>query len=91
MLFDINKLQIGIHMYKLVNSNNATLPLQADHNYPTRFHDNFRTPLHNTTLFQHSMSYSGPLVWNSVPNNIKVLRTLRSFKKQLKSYIINKY
>ena len=90
-LFDINKLQIGIHMYKLLQTNDATLTLQAEHNYPTRSHANLRTPLHNTTLFQHSMSYSGPLVWNSIPKEIKSLNTLRSFKKHLKSYIINKY
>ena len=90
-MFDINKLQIGIHMYKLLQTNDTTLLSQAEHNYPTRCHANLRASLHNTTLCQHSMSYSGPLVWYSLPKEMKSLKTLRSFKKQLKSYIIDKY
>ena len=89
-LFDLNKLQIGIYMYKLIHSTYNVAPRQQ-HNYPTRTRDNLRTPLHHLTIFQHSMSYTAPKIWNSVPNPLKSLPTLHSFKKQFKNYIIAQY
>ena len=45
-LFDINKLQIYIYMFKLLhNTNNATL--QQKNNYLTRTRDNLAIPTHN--------------------------------------------
>ena len=89
-IYDINRLQIAIYMFKLLRrSNNTTLlPL---HNYPTRTHTDLRLPLHTLTLYQHSLSYLGPKTWNALPNHIKTLPTLISFKKQLKKHIISQY
>ena len=89
-LFDINKLQIGTYMYKHQYSHVITT-LQASHEYPTRTRSYLRTPLHNTTLFQHSLSYSGPKVWNSIPQHIKSRPSLRSFKRQFKNHILAQY
>ena len=75
-LFDINKIQIGIYMYKLTNIGNNTV-LRQQHNYPTRTRGNLLTPVHHLTIFQHSISFTGPKVWNSVPEHIKLLSTLR--------------
>ncbi len=81
-LFDINKIQIGVYMYKLLKSG---LHVQLRyHNYPTSACENLRVPIHHLTLYQHSLSYTGPKVWNSVPNNIRDLPSVHSFKKQLK-------
>ena len=87
--FDINRMQIAIYMYKYIHDFNNSTTVQ--HSYPTRTRHNLRTPLHTLTLFQHSLSYLGPKVWNAVPEQIKTLPTLTSFKKQFKRYIITKY
>ena len=89
-LFDINKLQIGIYMYKSVNRGNMTV-LLPQHDYPTRTREHLRVPQHSLSLFQHSLAFSGPKTWNSVPNHIQQLPTLRTFKKQYKQYILAQY
>ncbi len=86
-LFDINKIQIGIYMNKLINIGNNTV-LRQQHNYPTRTRGNLRTPIHHLKIFQHSLSFIGPKIWNSVPEHNRLLPTLHSFKKQFKKHII---
>ena len=89
-LFDINKLQIGIYMYKAVNRGNL-IALLPHHNYPTRTREHLRVPQHNLSLFQHSLAFSGPKIWNSVPTHIQQLPTLRTFKKHYKQCILAQY
>ena len=89
-LFDINKLQIGIYIYISVNRGNMTA-LLPNHNYPTRTREYLRVPQHSLSLFQHSLSYSGPKIWNSVPSYIQQLPTLSTFKKHYKQYILSQY
>ena len=86
-LFDINKLYIGVHMYKTQEFHIAI----PQHNYPTRTRTDLRVPAHSLTIFQHSLSYIGPKTWNSIPSNIKNLLTLNSFKKHFKKLIISQY
>ena len=82
-LFDINKPQIGIFMYKQLNSGDITLQ-QLHHNYPTHARKHLCTPQHSLTIFKHSLSYSSTIILNSVPEKIKTLPTLHSFKKRFK-------
>ena len=89
-LFDINKLQISTYMYKKVK-NDTDMPLQPQHAYFTRNNEKLRIPAHNLTLFQHSLSYSGPKTWNSIPNSIKILPSIHSFKKQFKKHTLLNY
>ena len=89
-LFDLNKVQIAIYMFNILKSTHNTT-LQPQHNYLTRTRENLTTPQHNLTIFRHSLSYSGPVLWNSLPNNIKLLPTISSFKNQYKRYLIANY
>ena len=89
-LFDINKVQIGIQMYKQIKDKNNTA-IRHQHNYPTRTRDNLSIPLHHLTVFQHSLSFTGPKTWNSIPEHIRLLPTILSFKKHLKKLIISTY
>ena len=90
-LFDINKFEIAVYMFKLLKSENINLLQFSNHNYPTRARQNIRVPIHNLTIFQHSLSYLGPSIWNALPDEIKLLPTLYSFKKQLKKHIVKRY
>ena len=77
-------------MYKNIYRN-QNLNSVAFHNYPTRSRNEIRPPQHNLTIFQHSMSYMGPKIWNSVPDHIKNLPSLHSFKKHYKLYMTSLY
>ena len=89
-LFDLNKLQIAIYMYKNIYRD-TIINSEACHTYPTRTRNVIRAPQHNLTIFQHSMSYMGPKIWNSIPDNIKNLPSLHSFKKHYKLYLTSLY
>ena len=89
-LLDLNKLQIAIFMYKSFNTCNIP-SLLPQRNYPTRTRENLRIPQHTLTIFQHSIAYSGPRIWNNVPENIKSLPTIHAFKNQYKKHILSKY
>ena len=86
-LFDLNKYQIAIYTYNLLHNQN----IEITHNYPTRTRDNLRIPIHSLTLFKHSLAYLGPKTWNSIPSQIKNLRTIHSFKKQFKNHMLAGY
>ncbi len=49
-LFDVNKIQIGIYMYKSLNSTN-NVALLPPHDYPTCNRDLLRIPPYNLTLY----------------------------------------
>ena len=68
-----------------------TLNLQPHHAYPTRTRENLRIPIHNLTIYQHSLTYLGPKIWNALPDTLKSLTTLRNFKKRFKNHIISQY
>lgn len=87
-LEDITKLAIAICMYSNKNESRNLLPT---HHYNTRHHDNLSLPLHRLTKFQHSVSYLGPTIWNSLPPEIQNSPILNVFKSRLKRYIINAY
>ena len=40
---------------------------------------NFITPRPNREIFKQSITYSGPIVWNSLPSELKNLDTVNSF------------
>ena len=68
-------------------------PFQANHTHLTRHRLRLRPPQHHTSLFQRSFLVQAPMFWNTVvenyPPNILSSNNLKSFKKKLKSYLIN--
>ena len=90
-IFDINKMEIAVYMFKIINNRNAIDLQLPNHNYPTRTQQHIRIPMHNLTIFQHSLSYLGPKTWNLLPDHIKFLRSLYSFKKHIKKHLLNQY
>ena len=46
-------------------------------------------PKANTKTFKKSFSYSGPLLWNRLPNEVKDIDSLSRFKTVLKQWILN--
>ena len=40
-------------------------------------------------LFKTSLSFSGSILWNKLPNDLKNITSLKSFKKKLHSLFVN--
>ena len=60
------------------------------HNYGTRGNDlDLMCPQPRTTLYKYSMHCVGPMYWNSLPTDIKILENINTFKNKLKVYYIN--
>ena len=53
---------------------------------PVYLHDSFRKlnlPKPRTDYLKHSYGYSGALLWNSLPENIRAIRSIGQFKKEI--------
>ena len=51
-------------------------------------HKNYLLPQPKCNLFKSSLSYSGVVVWNSIPINLKNLKPLDIFIKMCTDWII---
>lgn len=85
----------SILMYKVKHGlvpdyiSNLVRPAFNNSQYETRFStsENFIIPKHNTEQYKTSFSYSGPKIWNSLPNSIKLSNSLSDFKSSYKSLL----
>ena len=53
--------------------------------------DNYFLPFYRTNKLQNSIKYHGPKFWNSLPIELKLCKSLKSFKRKLKQFFLNKY
>ena len=84
---DLHKLRMCIHMFL-----NRNAPSHADiHSHDTRNRNDLILPRYNKTRTQSSWMYRGILEWNSLPEEIKNIRTLNAFKNSIKRNILNNY
>ena len=90
------RLDMGIFMYKSQNNllpetaGEFHLPADKIHSYQTRsaVSGNMFVPRCNLSLTQKSIAYSGAILWNEIPVNIKKAESLDSFKDKLKAYYL---
>ena len=87
-LDDITKLEIAKLMYKNKNEMRDLLP---SHNYSTRHRDSLSVPIHRLSKFQHSTTYLGPVIWNTIDKKIQDAPSRNTFKYRLKHNIIMTY
>ena len=61
------------------------------HCYITRsvMNENLAVPFSKGALFHRSFSYNGPKLWNDLPRDIRRNKSIFSFKKQLKEYLMS--
>ena len=52
---------------------------------------NYFLPFYRTNELQNSIKYHGPKFWNSLPIEPKLCKSLKSFKRKLKKFFLNKY
>ena len=96
-VFDINRLQTAIFMFKYTNNQ---LPAPFDHlftfnkdihSYPTRNSQNFHLVNPKLLVSHKSIRHHGPDIWNSLSESVKACKTLYSFKAILKKELIACY
>ena len=85
-LKDINTYFQSIYMYK--SDRDSFLP---SHSYNTRNRSNLNPTFQRLTTTQRSLSHSAPAVWNGLPDDLKMSESLPIFKRNLKTYLINRY
>ena len=61
------------------------------HGHQTRNRMYLRTVAQRLNVTQRSISYIGPLTWNSLPSHIKQMTKSHSFKRDLKKYLLSTY
>ena len=94
---DIYNLRLGCLMYQF-NTNELPHALsllfttnESFHNYPTRQSSCFHLPLLRTVYKQKTLIYTGPFFWNSLDDSLKQSPSLISFKRNLKTILIDNY
>ena len=96
-VIDIGNLQIGIFMYlcftgQLPNIISHHFNLNNKiHTYSTRNAFNFHYPKLRTTSMLNSIFYKGPQIWNNIPPEIRLSKSISVFKRKYKNYLLNMY
>ena len=94
-LKDIYQLKVGLAMRRMLREGsmaNSSSLLINSHTHSTRSskNNNCFIPTVRTNLGKSSINYQGPIIWNSIPKEIKSL-SLYSFKKKFCSHLIKNY
>ena len=85
-----------VYMYKTIVLDKYPILLrsilenQINHNYATRI-NNLRLPYCRIHKATKKLSYQITKNWNSLPQHIKNVESLNAFKRNCKSFHINKY
>ena len=61
------------------------------HTYNTRNRNDILAPFHRLSTTQHSVSFHGAHLWNTLPQEIREAPTLKSFKFKLKLFFLENY
>ena len=84
---DINVLQTAIFMFKYTKD--ALPQVLRNFSYPTRTRNNIHLNNPKLLLAHKSLRHHGPDVWNALPDHVKHLPFIKSFKRKMKENIIN--
>ena len=84
---EIYKLNLMTHMHKCM----ARGQYKVRHDVDTRSRNLAAPAYHRLTGSQHSVSYSGPVLWNLLPTYLREIKALGQFKRALKAFFIEQY
>ena len=86
---DIYKYNLGVYMFKNIGNFESSFRVNP---YLTRSGDYYAPNFQRLSITQNqSIKFQAPYLWSRIPIEIKQCRSLASFKKRYKSYLINKY
>lgn len=96
-IYDIHKLIKSLFMYNYTTNNlppnftNYFVKNTAIHGHATRSSHMFRPAAFKYDLARNTIRTQGPLLWNSISNNIKNASSCNTFKRNYKNYLISLY
>jgi len=61
------------------------------HNYSTRSQDSLHSEYFRSSLGQRCIKYKGSILWNTLPDDLKCISSIGSFKKNLQELFIADY
>ena len=70
-----------------VNFKVHLVPNSHYHNYNTRSKEQIRKPFERLSQFNHTFLNNGITIWNNLPQQIKSVKTLQSFKNRYKKLL----
>lgn len=94
---DIHKMQLALFVYKHLK---LLLPLsclnhiqvaQATHKYTLRHYSSVNSMYCRTNVRERYVGVSAPRVWDSLPDELKLIESLAGFNLSLKMYLISLY
>ena len=85
---DLHIYLLAIHSYKEYHMHNLRQP---NHTYDTRNRNDAVPQFQRLTLTQNSIHFAGPVVWNSLPADIRAISALQRFKISVKDWLIAGY
>ena len=94
---DIYRMRVAVLMYRVLVLNelpslrNNIILTPAPHDYNTRNATNLIPPYPRTDVIKMSYKYQFINMWNSIPEFIRLLPTLKLFKKSLTDHFLNMY
>lgn len=94
-LENINKYQILLYMFRLHNKllpKAISIDLQTGteiHSHYTRSAHHYRSHHARLRVKQFSLPCTGPHLWNSLPESLKNLKSVNSFKRSIKSLLVD--
>ena len=86
-LEDINKLNLANYMFKLEIFSAFT----SSHEYPTRSRVLLNPSFQRLSITQQSITYRGPMYWNTIPATIKDSSSFHVFKRKVRELLIQSY
>ena len=86
-LADIHRYNLGCFMYS--HFSEEVYIRNSSHN--TRFSHHLLPTFRRLNVSQQSITYLGPVFWNSLPDDLKNIPSLKIFKKRLINYLLSLY
>jgi hypothetical protein len=93
-IYNINKLQIAIYMYKAINNRLPASDIfcfrqnSTVHSHATRHKDKLHKEYARTKLRQDTVRFQGPELWNSLSTELKNFSPISRFKRELKIFLV---
>ena len=81
-------------MFKFTKSNlpdnfkDIFSPVSSRYTLRSQAKNKLNVPKNTCKYVEHSLSYRGPKIWNSISDNLKNLATGKLFKKNLKAILV---
>ena len=96
-VFDTYKLEVAVFIYKFFvkelpkSFDNFFVKRSDIHNYHTRNSNKYNQTRNKKVFTDKSIKTSGPLLWNSLTENLKLANSTNHFRNKYKQHVISSY